>query len=315
MSIIQGNAKTDITPWLCGRCLNFDLTIDKENISGVSIWTPDLYAVKDGLLRHERVALTADKYEGLGIDIIEMLKMLLEKKGYITGCYDEFYIPGKSPYQRERSVHDYVLFGYDDSEEVFYSAGYLNTGKYDVLKIKYEDMRKSLESLIPDEIFFDIWTYRDDAEYKLNVSRIINGLIAYINPEDKHGKGYFWDEDEEYSGINAMIRLNEYFRAQMAHEGRFIDSRYTRILMEHKYYMYKRADYIVQNRGEQDSSISELFHKNYNMARQIHMLGLKINMTGKKEEYERMDQLFQDIVRNEQRYIPDMIDIYKRMAL
>jgi len=119
--------------------------------------------------------------------MIEMLKMLIGKKGYITRCYDEFYIPGKSPYQRERSVHDYILLGYDDSDGVFYSARYLPNGRYDILKTKYDDMRRALESFIPDEIFFDIWTYRDDAEYLLNVSRVINGLIAYINPDDKHG--------------------------------------------------------------------------------------------------------------------------------
>ncbi len=115
-------------------------------------------------------------------------------------------------------------------------------------------------------------------------------------------------EEEEYSGIAVMSALNQYYRKQIP-KGQLLDSRLTRMIMEHKYCMYLRADYL-QKKGYADQKLSNVIRLNYEDSTTIHLLGIKLNVTGEPDIYRRIDMLLQNIVKREQEYLPMMITAF-----
>ena len=78
------------------------------------------------------------------LDLVEKNKQMLEQGFYVSGTYDEFFIPGKGAYQVRSFVHGYIIYGYDDLKGVFKSAGYLADGRYKQFDIIYEDYYRSV---------------------------------------------------------------------------------------------------------------------------------------------------------------------------
>lgn len=49
---------------------------------------------------------------------------MLDAGHYVFGRYNEYCIPQKKSYHTRYYVHDFIIYGYDKVEQVYYSAGY-----------------------------------------------------------------------------------------------------------------------------------------------------------------------------------------------
>ena len=111
------------------------------------------------------------------------IKQSILNEHYVAGLYDEFYIPQKFEYKKNHFLHDFLLYGFDDQTQEFFSYGYIKgEGNYHICKefsIKYSDFIKSI--LLAQ--YNDCWT---ESLYRVKINENLNQMI-----EDKDLLNFF----------------------------------------------------------------------------------------------------------------------------
>lgn len=301
MGIIQANATQDLTPWLCGKYINCYFKTFSGSNKFVNCIT-DNWAEKDQILLKQRLELAWEHYEIYFGNIISLLKNMLDLGNYVHGRYNEQLIPGKSAFQKEYLSHDYLLIGYDDSQEHFVSVGYLADHKFQRYYIPYDNMYQAIRTLKNAKIFINFWNYNSNAFLGLNRKRIISELNDYVNSELSQ-KVY---TERTFYGMEAIQQLKQFLFDSAKKDG-WLDYRYIRGVMEHKFFMHMRIKYLLETGVLQNAEYLQNAEAVYKMSERTHMLGLKYLMTRKDSVLEGVVQTMDQMMAVEQCYLPKVL--------
>lgn len=129
-------------------------------------------------------------------DIAQYCKsQIQDKQKYIYVYLDESLIPGMSAYQKDSHIHDSLLYGYDETEDTFYSISQVGYYRKSV-KFKAEHLRSAYNSafvnsangtkLIPFNLDRSI-----PFEYRFSLDRFLIQLGDYINGNQQTIANYF----------------------------------------------------------------------------------------------------------------------------
>ena len=292
MGIIQGNAKGNIDLWLSS--INISLRFADSWGNKMHYSYEDVWNEKSGIILKQRWDISQELFSKIGIDRIDIFKKLLELDNYIHGVYNEEFDPIKASYHKRYHAHDFLIIGYDDSISSFYCAGFNTSGQFAEYTIPYDEMKLALETFSSPRFIYDVWKYNPNANFDLNLSKAIEDTEKYITSTKNDNLNL----GDLHYGMNAMERIIWYFRAR-EEEIRSIDMRFTRCLMEHKFFLQLRTK-TLKNLGYPISDeLIAYANSIYKKAELVHMLGLKYNMTGNKETANKMCALVEEILETE----------------
>lgn len=304
MGIIQGNATHDITPWLSSKYIN--CWFNESATNKFAYYISDHWPTGDKILFQQKIDLFPDHFELIFKDLIMLFRKMLNMGYYPHGRYNEEYIPGKWSYQKQYYAHDFILIGYDDIKQCFISVGYLQDGHFQRYNIPYENMYHALNSLNSPKISYNFWLYNSEAEYNFNLSRLLFELSDYLQSTTSmkiYSQNRVW-------GVNAIEQLGRHFLNSCNGE-KSIDVRYTRGLMEHKFYMKLRMEYLLKNDLIKDLTYLEDAKKVYKMSEAVHLLGLKYNYTKKLLIIENINDIIKNMLAIEKVYLSFVLDDLK----
>jgi len=247
-------------------------------------------------------------YHNLNIDIIDYLSKIIYEGCYITGLYNEKYIPGKQAYQKSDYLHDYILYGVNHQKKVFYSAGYLSNHKYTLFEISFDDYLKSIYNTSIDRLQFSFWSYNEKSDYNIDTNRILAEFKDYLNSTTSHGT-----KQNVWYGLEANTKLKEYFlQSAEEHEPPMIDLRYSRAFMEHKFFISLCIKYLYTNKIIDGVYIdSGEIESIYNSAILVHSLGIKMNISHDYSIIKRIVNIMDNIQAVEQKVINNIINNLK----
>ena len=282
LGIIKSNIK-DYDSWLCNKLIN---CICRPNYIFDSL-EDDIWSTRDGLTFSQGMWLTPETFATTGFDLIRFNKSMLEKGFYITGTYNEFYIPQKIPYRKVDFNHDYVIFGYDDEIQSFNSAAYLNNEIYSFFDISYDNYYLGVTKNIAEKSGLQFYNINKNYLPKVDICSIKNKIHNYLySKQDEHGNFY---------GIAAWDKLAEYI-----FENEELDFRYSRAYMEHRLCMLKRIRKLRELSYIDDASLEiEYFNNVYEKAQCIHNLFIKYNLKRNTNLLLRMEKLIREINEKE----------------
>ena len=304
MGIIQGNAKEDITPWLCGKYINCSFSKNKRDV--FTVYNSDNWATKDNILLQQQFFLYPDLFDQLFGDETTCLKTMIGKGFYPYGLYNEEYIPGKWSYQKQYYAHDFLLIGYDDCTNEFVSVSYLRDGKFQRHTIPYENMGMALKTVKQEKKQFKFVKYNPNASFKFDRTRTVSELADYLQSTTSMQTNF----DGTVWGMDALRAVTKFFR-DSSESGDSIDSRFTRGIMEHKFYMNLRMDYLFKNDILKDFSYVDQAHQVYKMAENVHMLGLKYNLTHNQMVVSNIEKTVSEMLVMESAYLPYVLSDLK----
>ncbi len=296
MGIIQANAREDITPWLCGKYINWAL--NRKDLYHFSI-VQDERGFEDGILFVQRQELFPKTYRAIFGDIIEEFKRAISLGNYLYGFYNEEFIPGKVHYQKRHYLHNYLLIGYDDAEQAFVSVGYLEDYRFQRYRIAYEDMRRALETLQSPKIVSELYLLNPDAKFELNLPRVTRELSRYLSSAPTLGGDFDW-------GLSVYERLTAFFTS-LGNDGKPLDIRQTRGIMEHKFFMKMRMEYLLEHGYLCDRAALARAEEIYREAERVHLLALKYNMTGRTSLISAINNSLHQMCAVEQGYLPGVL--------
>lgn len=304
--IIQANSPEDITKWLCTKSINCVYNPNSpKNKFDLAIW--DTWGNWEGITTHQVISIRKDLIGLFNIDLLSMLKTFINYGCYISGSYNEKYIPGKLAYNIEDYIHDFLVIGYDDTN--FYSVGFMADGRFKQFDIPIQNFINSLYSVNSSKIEIAFFNYNKGVIPKPNVDRLISDLEKYISTAN------YMDNPTPKSnsyGISTLMRIRDFFVDEVVNNKKiYVDKRYSRVLYEHEWVFLQMIDIFMDD----DSKKSE--YKNYasinlKRAKLVHMLGLKMECTQDESLIKRIKEYIDEIIDSEKIYIPGVIELLKQ---
>ena len=114
--------------------------------------------------------------------ITDYIKECIDSHIYVSGMWDEYYLPPKDAYMKYNFERNYLIYGYNDETEMFYSVGYLGANIWNKFQISYYDFNKSL--LINSNkkhVCFNTYVFNTNFDKKIDVDSIYLDIENYLN--------------------------------------------------------------------------------------------------------------------------------------
>lgn len=187
-------------------------------------------------------------------DIIETVYESLRENQYCYLFLDEFYLETSSAYRKYHSIHDSLIYGYDEATGSFLAVAMNHKLTLDTLHYSKETFLQAYESsilrtydpMIRSIIFFRLKKYV--APYVFSITRFLCNLEEYIYSADKSKDEFMRSPDTEIKGFG--INSVRYFLFQLKRRNDFDFDvfRAFYFLYEHKIGLLHRFEYINSNR-------------------------------------------------------------------
>lgn len=296
LGIIKSNL-SDYRVWLCNKLVNCVY----RNSDAFDSLEEDIWSFRDGLTFPQNIYIAPKTISYSGFDLIEFNKTMLDNECYITGAYNEFYIPEKKHYQNNDFNHDYIIFGYDDERKVFKSAAYIKDKTYSFFDLSYENYYLSVVNNKVDKISLNYYRINKDYVPQINIQALKAKLENYLLSR-KDGNG---SPSNEIYGMNAWNLMAEYVLC--ANEK--LDLRFGRVYMEHRSIMMNRIQILKDLSYIADEGIVDEYRDNvYEKAQGIHHMFIKFNITKDKEYLFMMSKTILEINHIERKIIEKLVN-------
>lgn len=272
LGIVEANEDT-VTPWIFNRYINQLYMIKDRRFTYTNY---DRWHAAEGVTECQKLCVKSEMLTAQGgIDIVNLIHEMLDTDHYVFGRYNEFCIPQKNAYQKRYYVHDFILYGYDESEQRYYSAGYLADGKYKPFTIAFADFYDALKTVTTEKLNFHFIKYKNGIDNRIDIRMIYEDLYDYlhsINRRNIVNENKIFGIDCEYVFIDYLKQLGSR-KTSCA-----VDMRHPKFFAEMKMLMYERLKYLEEN-SYIATGISDFYDDVRKKAELIGMLSLKYNMT------------------------------------
>ena len=137
------------------------------------------------------------------LSICDFLIRSLLLNRYIYLCVDEFYLNKSINYNKEHCIHDLMIYGFDDMENIFFCAGYDKSLHYKDLQYTFEEIIKSKPQNIELLKFNHINCQVNEKYLKQSIYDLIYPESYLIHESRKY-------EDNRIYGFDVFAKLKEY---------------------------------------------------------------------------------------------------------
>lgn len=317
---ILGAQKENYYPWLYNHYVQLYAPDDSRSflvdymIDGMYTDTPNLFTCRI----ERRVALSIKD------GIINFLRFMIDNGYYI---YTDLNVSKIEAYKDENmEIHDPLLYGYDDELEEIYFIDTYKRGKYSTGVATYTEILEAIgneanwDKMRVSDLDLDLLCMKcknHNTMFRFNVETYVKLLEDYINKKDSYKS--FWQipgvikgpEEHYICGIaiyDLMRKHLEYVRENDSN----LDKRGFFVILEHKKILEQTMLYLLgENWKEQYVEESRLLQNEIDKATIALRLCLKYTITKEKDILEKLGKYAIELVENEKRLFPKIIEILK----
>jgi len=171
--------------------------------------------------------------------LLELIMRMLNLGFYVSGVFNEFYVPKRKSTYNRNFDHDFLIYGISVESEELHIIGYTGKGLYEKSKIDFSSFCKAIYNTGIDKKWIRFFKIRDNYEFKFCILRLKEALCNYLSSTEVTLFNH--DKDHEfYYGINAMEKFTQSITVQNPQR-----LRYYRIMLEHKKCMLLRVQYLT----------------------------------------------------------------------
>ena len=298
-----GAIKTSINNsnlWAAGKLLS----IYFESNNQLHMNDADLWSINEGLTTQELKILNPSLNIGARSDLLNLIKHKISIGNYIVGMYDEYFIPNKDTYLKSHFLHDYLLYGFDDSQEVFKSAGYVANTKYEYFDIPYSAYIDSITLCDCAEIPLYFRYVHNQFMPELDFGNICEKLEDILLSRDNLPR-----QEGEPARIYGIAGLECYQKYIANFKYEKLDLRNSRSYMEYFQYMYLRLQALTDANYLCDRTFVDQYYTHMvQPSVMIYNMCLKYNICGNPEIVLRIGEYIEILNKRETQNIKVLLD-------
>ena len=291
----------DKQPWIFSKYINIYYDQKKFN----HLMLTGRYFEEENVMHVQKFRFDKSIVSFNVIDFVEWAKKLVEDGWYIYGFLDEYYLEAKAAFQKRHFRHPLLLYGFDETLQLFYAIGYVANGNYESFTVSFEAFQKAFwadfdrekEPYVKtsiDKIEFDAFRLNPDFEFRFDIRELYQGIDDYLksrNPKKNVIKNCVF-------GIQCERYFIRYIAEEKGKEHSYLDPRFSRFFMEMKDFMLKRLEFLSRD-GYIETSLAERYRPIVAKQNMIHMLFLKYNATQKQMIIDNLISQMSDIIEEE----------------
>lgn len=227
---------------------------------------------------------------------------------YISGSY--------ANKQKIDMVHDLLIYGYDDSKNVFYCADFVYEKNdrylmfecsFEDLNIAYNDYREKKRNSYFGKNVIYTYTLEEKIDYEYSPINIYNSIKVYL----KSSVPEYWRMYNSCDEKRIVFGLN-YYDALIKHLNggnyKFISIRLLYLMFDHKNLMIKRLEYMDEGSGKFNEYISEYEWLKSEMSKVVN-LALKFNVTHVEKYIKSIVEKLDNIKEREERVLTKFLEL------
>ena len=180
-------------------------------------------------------------------NIYEFVCNSISNEYYILLSLDEYYIHTHWFYKNTHSLHDYLIYGFDDLKKEILMCGYTSQSRYEKFRISKQNLCKAFLTMTPEEgswnDYIQIFKKKPNLCGKLNLQKIANLLYKYIESEICF-PDYAFSVNEKTDKFVYGINVYGIVLEKLNNCDGLIDLRMLRMIWEHKKLMKQRVKYL-----------------------------------------------------------------------
>lgn len=237
LSILLGN-DPQILPWLTMQYTN--LIWKKSNqVLSPYIYSQWRFGTEEILPMENFFNVSPAIFSRPSFDIVVIVKDMLDQGLYQLGSFDEYYVPGKSRYQKEHFIHNNLIYGYNDGEGCFLSIGYTESRKYEPFRLSYSDYVSSMAKASKKLLGLLFTRYAPNPVCRFEPAGYRRILHDYITSRNM-------DQNENQFGIGCLDLLMQEAGAMKSAGDQDLDIRRYRCLLEHAQMTFRGLELLDQ---------------------------------------------------------------------
>ena len=215
-------------------------------------------------------------------EVVELRADLISKideEFYASVTVDEMYISCRKAFNTKSFYHDLLIFGYDLNKNIFYTAGYDDTGYFSCKEHDIDVVVASILSCLKGRKSKPHCHYfRSKSQYMdFSLGEVKNTLEKYLLSEPVNQQSYHG----EY-GLLAYKKLIEK-HTSATKEGKMLRRATFSMLLEHKKLMVERVNYINTNCVKIDLETINMFEKIVELTKILQLHSIKHEVTGSEK--------------------------------
>lgn len=191
LSAILSNPNT--YNWLYSNYIDLCLEHNKKNIIKTDFYCGDQgwYITYLGFIKHQKIHKKFISKHN--VKVSELIKSSINSENYVITYLDEFFIEQKSSYKRNHYSHRFLIRGYDDLTETFFTGTWKgeNNGFNTEFKIPYSNFEKAfLATLDEKDLSFNsncvvlFSCSKMSFEYIIDYKSIYNSVFSYLESKN-----------------------------------------------------------------------------------------------------------------------------------
>lgn len=238
-------------------------------------------------------------------DIKEDIIDKLNNGYYASATVDEYYIPNRYFYKKMSFYHDMIIYGYDLSENVFFTAAYDLSGYFNTMKCNIDIVAASISKCLNErktKPHFHYYKCKNN-QVGFDIAGVKSKLEKYISCEPIAKKKY----NGQY-GLSAYEGLIRNYRYACEHNTYWRKASFS-MLYEHKKLMLDRVNYINSNHNELDSRLIDSFAYILEASKTIQNYSLKYEMTGKESVMMNIIAKIKELAEIEKKSIEELLRV------
>lgn len=248
--------------------------------------------------------------------IIDFIADFISSDNYVHLMINYFHVPQSMSYQKDNTIHDVLVYGYDLSKETIYFSDFLNSRKYSFEEISFTDFINAFTSYKQrtndDYLKGIIYLYRFDSEcdYEFNINNILNSIKAYLSDAAPEYWDFYNMENKRNIdfGTEVYRSLGNYVR-RMVDNGLLINIRPFYLLYDHKKLMLLRLKFLHGLKSFTNADNNLIGMENIEkQAKNLVNMTIKYNISGNKALADKILNLLNDIKKGEYEILRQYID-------
>ena len=289
-------------PWVYNKYIN----IYYDGIRFGHVMPESRYFELERVMDVQRFRLDKSIFSLEILDFVSWFSALIEDGWYIYVFLDDYYIEAKiSVYHKTHFRHTSLIYGVDEDNKLFYAIGYIEDQKYKEFTIPFEDFRKAISTHFDrdnepfikkaiDRVEFDAFRINPAYKFEFNLKEVYLGISDYLNSCNPHNR----DKQGFVYGINCEHSFIDY----VSKSSNFLDPRFSRFFMEMKDITLRRLEYLSRE-GYISTQCRDLYAPLVKKQNAIHMLFLKYNIKQSAEVINRICDMMEEIIADEERVL------------
>lgn len=294
-------------PWLCQKYINCCFTTTPE--FKFDVYASDRFFLADQVFKAIEIAFPCNGMNDIILDFfnwneenfIFVLKNYLCRGLYIRGNYNEKYISSKDAYGKYDYVHDYLIYGFDDEKNSFYSVGYTHNKVYEEFHIPYEEFQNSIFQDGISKLHMELLRFNENKKFATDYKCVLRDLKHYLSSTAHMGI----NDGKTVYGLDAWRYFIKYVKSSEE-----LDSRFSRIFMEHRNLMAERLLYFYESEII-DGYLSQEYLEAKCIAEKVHLLFIKYNKIKDERIRESCVDLLNKALNIDEKILPHVISQIK----